>query len=74
MGAALPHHALETAEHSTVEGEEARVWTCGSQLGMLLTYVARGLSQKYLKVSAQACELPGQGQAGGGGGGSRQEG
>lgn len=32
--------------------EEARARTCGSQLGMLLTYVAKGLSQKYFKMQS----------------------
>lgn len=49
MGARGPTMPLE--QQSTLQWRaEARAQTCGSQLGMLLTYVAKGLSQKYLKM------------------------
>lgn len=44
--------------------QSARQWrggrarTCGSQLGMLLTYVAKGLSQKYLKMQHSGMRVP----------------
>lgn len=39
--------------------EEARACTCGSQLGMFLTHVARGLSQKYSRVQHSGLRGPG---------------
>lgn len=58
MGDAWPHRALETAEHSTAERGGGQSRACGSQLGMLLTYVARGLSQKYLKMQHSGVRVP----------------
>lgn len=51
-------------QQSSQQREEAGARTCGSQLGMSLTHVARGRSQKHLKMQHSGVRVPWVGESG----------